>query len=265
MSADMSAEMSAVARPGANPVLQVDGLVKAFGGFHAVDGVSFSVQEGSIHAVIGPNGAGKTTLFNLISGHLRPTAGQVTLDGREMTGHAPNVIARMGMARAFQRTNIFPDLSVLESVECAVLARLGQSASLLPWRSGRARDEARELLQTVGLAEHADARASTLSHGDQRTLEVTLALATQPRILLLDEPTAGMSPFETEHMVGLVRDLARSRGVTVLFCEHDMHTVFSVSDRVTVMHRGQVIADGTPEEIRADEQVISVYLGRRGH
>lgn len=244
-------------------ILAVEQLMKTFGGFHAVDGVSFTVAEGTIHAVIGPNGAGKTTLFNLITGHLRPTAGRVLLAGADMTGKAPNVMSRRGLTRAFQRTNIFPNLSVLESIECAINARKRKSASLLPWQRQSAHIEAGKLIEDVGLGEMRDAIASTLSHGDQRTLEVTLALATEPQLLLLDEPTAGMSPWEAERMVKLVQELARSHRVTVLFCEHDMNTVFGISDRVTVMHRGQVIADGPPEQVRADEQVVSVYLGQR--
>lgn len=246
-------------------LLEIDNLAKVFGGFHAVDGVSFGVDEGSIHAVIGPNGAGKSTMFNLVTGHLRPSAGQVRFAGGDVTGKPPNAMARLGLTRAFQMTNIFPELSVLESVECAVNVRRRHAANLLPWRRNAARAEAEKLLATVGLSEVRDTIASTLSHGDQRTLEVTLALATEPKLLLLDEPTAGMSPWETEHMVEMVRDLARSRGLTVLFCEHDMDTVFSISDRVTVLHRGQVIADGTPAQVRANEQVISVYLGHRKH
>lgn len=246
-------------------LLEIRNLSKAFGGFHAVDDVTFAVDEGTIHAVIGPNGAGKTTVFNLITGYLRPTAGTVRLADASISGKTPDFIARCGLARAFQVTNIFPRLSVLESVECAVNAQRRRSASLITRNRRKARHAARELIETVGLAEQCDAIAATLSHGDQRTLEVTLALATRPRLLLLDEPTAGMSPWETERMVGLVQDLARSRGLTVLFCEHDMRTVFSISDRVTVLHRGQIIADGTPDVVRQDEQVTDVYLGRRSH
>ncbi|HEX7387772.1 MAG TPA: ABC transporter ATP-binding protein [Castellaniella sp.] len=244
-------------------LLDVTELRKTFGGFHAVDGVSFAVEEGSIHAVIGPNGAGKTTMFNLISGHSHPSAGAIRFAGDDVTQSSPDAMVRRGLTRAFQVTTIFPKLTVLESVECAISARRHQSASLWLWNRPTARAEALQLLETVGLAELADVQAATMSHGDQRTLEVTLALATQPKLLLLDEPTAGMSPFETKKMVELVRDLTRSRGLTVLFCEHDIGTVFTISDKVTVLHRGQIIADGAPDAVRTDQRVIDVYLGRR--
>lgn len=244
-------------------LLEIHDLRKTFGGFHAVDGASLEVTQGSIHAVIGPNGAGKTTLFNMVTGHLKPTSGHVFFDGQEITGKSPDALARMGLTRAFQITTIFPKLSVLDSVECAVSARMHQAASLWPGRRRRARAAAEELLQSVGLEDMADNIASTLSHGDQRTLEVTLALAAEPKLLLLDEPTAGMSPFETRRMVSLVQDLIRSRGLTLLFCEHDIGTVFSISDRVTVMHQGRVIADGSPEQVRHDQHVIDVYIGKQ--
>jgi len=244
-------------------MLEVTDLKKTFGGFNAVDGMSFAVEENTIHAVIGPNGAGKTTMFNLISGHLRPTCGSVRFAGKEVAGKTPDAMARLGLTRAFQVTTIFPRLSVLESVECAISARRRKGVSLCPWQRKPARAEAAELLETVGLSELRESVAATLSHGDQRTLEVALAIATRPRLLLLDEPTAGMSLWEAKRMVELVQNLTRSRGLTVLFCEHDISTVFSISDRVTVMHRGRVIADGTPQEVRADQYVIDVYLGQR--
>lgn len=244
-------------------LLQIDNLAKVFGGFRAVDGVSFEVAPGSIHAVIGPNGAGKTTMFNLMTGYLRPTGGRVRFDDQDVTGRRPHWLARRGMARAFQITSVFPRLSVRENVECAVIARRQLSGSLFFQRRHSANLEAAELIETVGLTHVRDAQANTLSHGDQRTLEVLLALATQPRLLMLDEPTAGMSPWETERMVELVQSLARSRGLTVLFCEHDMDVVFNISDRVTVLHQGKVIADETPDVVRRDTNVIKVYLGEK--
>lgn len=246
-------------------LLKIDSLAKAFGGFRAVDGVSFDVAQGTIHAVIGPNGAGKTTMFNLMTGHLRPSGGSIHFDGGDVTGRAPHWLARRGVARAFQITSVFPRLSVRENVECAVLAQLRLSGSLLFPTRRRASAEAGELIETVGLTHVVDDPAHTLSHGDQRTLEVVLALATKPRLLMLDEPTAGMSPWETERMVGLVQELARSRGLTVLFCEHDMDVVFNISDRVTVLHQGRVIADDKPEVVRQDNNVIRVYLGEKYH
>lgn len=246
-------------------LLRIDSLAKAFGGFRAVDGVSFDVAPGTIHAVIGPNGAGKTTMFNLMTGYLRPTGGAIHFDGRDVTGRPPHWLARRGVARAFQITSVFPRLSVRENVECAVLAQRRLSGSLLFTRRRRAEVETGELIETVGLTHVVDAQANTLSHGDQRTLEVVLALATKPRLLMLDEPTAGMSPWETERMVELVRGLARSRGLTVLFCEHDMDVVFNISDRVTVLHQGRVIADDKPEVVRHDSNVIRVYLGEKHH
>ena len=242
-------------------ILQASGLVKNFGGFHAVDGVDLSVEDGAIHALIGPNGAGKTTLFYLLAGFIRPSAGRIAFAGRDITGQPPNRIARAGIVCAFQITHVFPRMSVLDCVTCAVIART-RSAGRFWSGVGRApRDEAMALLDTVGLADIAEQRAGTLSHGDQRVLEVALALATAPRVLLLDEPTAGMSPLETERTVALVRRLARERSLTVLLVEHDVNVVFSVSDTVTVLHQGRVLTEGPPATVRADPEVISVYLG----
>jgi branched-chain amino acid transport system ATP-binding protein len=243
------------------PLLRAEGLMKSFGGFRAVDGVELQVAAGTVHAVIGPNGAGKTTLFNLLAGYTRPTAGHVRFESRDITGLAPDAICRRGIVCTFQITEIFPRLTVTESVECAVLARLRQQWRLWAGLGGRARDEAWELLEVVGLAGVADQRSGALSHGDKRVLEVALALATQPRLLLLDEPTAGMSPVETERTVGLVRRLARERNLTVLLVEHDVKVVFSVSDRITVMHQGRVLKEGEPDEVRRSAEVIDVYLG----
>ncbi len=245
----------------AQPLLEVRGLTKAFSGFTAVEGVDLAVLPGTIHSVIGPNGAGKTTLFRLLTGVHRPTSGSIRFEGRELGGARPHVVSRRGLTQSFQITNVFPRMTVLESVQVAILARHRRSRDFASSRLGRVAAEAREMLDEVGLAQAMDAQAQTLSHGDQRVLEVTLALATRPRLLLLDEPTAGMSPAETGRMVDLVTGLARARGLTVVLSEHDMDIVFGVSDEVTVMHRGRVICHGSPAEVQADPQVADVYLG----
>lgn len=246
---------------GTQPLLDVRGLTKVFGGFAAVSEVDLAVRPGTIHSVIGPNGAGKTTLFRLLTGAHRPTGGVIRFDGREMTGARPHLVSRRGLAQSFQITNVFPRLTVIESVQVAVLARHRRSWDFISTRQDTITAEAAELVHEVGLAAVADAPAQTLSHGDQRVLDVALALATRPRLLLLDEPTAGMSPAETGRMVALVSGLAEARGLTVVLSEHDMDIVFGVSDEVTVLHRGRVISHGSPAEVQADPQVAEVYLG----
>jgi len=243
------------------PLLDVRGLTKVFGGFAAVSEVDLAVRPGTIHSVIGPNGAGKTTLFRLLTGVHRPTRGSVRFDGRDIAGAAPHLVSRRGLAQSFQITNVFPRMTVFESVQVAILARHRRSWNFVSARQDKVAGEARELLGEVGLAGLGDAEAQTLSHGDQRVLEVTLALATQPRLLLLDEPTAGMSPAETGRMVSLVTGLAEARGLTVVLSEHDMDIVFGISDEVTVLHRGTVISHGPPGKVREDPQVAEVYLG----
>lgn len=242
-------------------LLEAHGLVKTFGSFHAVDGVDLTVAEGTIHAVIGPNGAGKSTLFRLLTGVYPPTSGKIRLADKDLTKASTHRVARSGLVQVFQITNIFPRLSILESVTTALLARDGSSTSVLSRKQRRLEAEASDLLGEVGLGEVARNEARTLSHGDQRALEVAMALASGPRLLLLDEPTAGMSPFETERMVELVRSLNRSRQLTVLLSEHDMDIVFDVSEIVTVLHFGKVIMEGTPDAVSKDEQVMAVYLG----
>ncbi|HET9169798.1 MAG TPA: ABC transporter ATP-binding protein [Actinospica sp.] len=243
------------------PLLTIRGLTRDFGGFRAVAGVDLDVAPGAIHSVIGPNGAGKSTLFSLITGERRPTAGTVRFAGRDLTGRPPHAVTRAGLAKAFQTTSIFPRLTVRESVCAALLAR-NRQANLLRRRAGAAlRAEAETICEALGLAEHMHLQGSVLSHGDQRALEVALALATAPRLLLLDEPTAGMSPFETSRVVGQITRLARERGLTVLFSEHDLDTVFAISDEVTVMHQGRVLAHGPAAEVRANDEVMAVYLG----
>jgi len=242
-------------------LLSARGLRRTFGTFHAVDGVDLDVRRGSIHSVIGPNGAGKTTLFRLLTGILRPTAGTLHFGGEPIAGQPVHVIARRGLVQAFQATNIFPRLSVRESLRAALVSRHGRTRDLLSWSQPAMEQEASALLDTVGLTRLAEEEAQKLSHGDQRALEVALALAMRPRLLLLDEPTAGMSPFESRKMVQLVQRLAAEEHLTVILSEHDMETVFGISDRVSVMHQGRVIADGPAREVRANSDVMAIYLG----
>jgi branched-chain amino acid transport system ATP-binding protein len=243
-------------------LLEVENLMKAFGGFQATNGVNLSLERGSLRALIGPNGAGKTTLFNQITGYLVPDSGRIAFKGEEITGLHPYEISRKGITRAFQIINIFPRLAVVESVQLAILAKRGHTLKFFAPARGMVRDEALAVLETVGLAERAETRARELSHGDQRVLELALALAGDPELLLLDEPMAGMSPFERVKVTELIQKIHDDRGLTILFCEHDMDVVFGISERVTVLHQGQVIAEGKPEDIKKNEEVHMVYLGQ---
>ena len=243
--------------------LEVHGLRKTFDGFKAIDGVDFSVEQGSISAIIGPNGAGKTTLFNLITGHVPVDEGRVSLFGRDVTAVAPHRLCRLGVGRSFQRTNVFRNLSVFENVQAAFISHRGSGWQLLRPSKGMFVGETESLLASVGLAEKGALLAGTLSHGDQKQLELGVTLALEPRLLLLDEPTAGMSASETRLCMELIRRIARERGLTLLFTEHDMEFVFGIADRILVLYQGGVLADGKPEEIRTAAEVRRVYLG--GH
>ena len=243
-------------------LLQIENLMKAFGGFQATDHVNLSIEKGSLRSLIGPNGAGKTTLFNQITGYLVPDSGRVVFKGEEITGLHPYEISRIGITRAFQIINIFPRLTVLESVQLAILAKRGHTLRCFAPAKRMVWEEAMTVLETVGLAERAALRARELSHGDQRVLELALAIAGEPELLLLDEPMAGMSPFERVKVTELIQKIHQDRGVTVLFCEHDMDVVFGISEKVTVLHQGRVIAEGKPEEIKKNEEVHMVYLGQ---
>ena len=243
------------------PLLSVRGLVKTFGGLIATDSVDLTVMRGSVHAVIGPNGAGKSTLFNLISGDIRPDAGTVTFDGVDITGAPPQRLAHAGMGRAFQTTAVFPSLSVFDNVRLAIMGIRGDTRRPFGIASRLHRNRVEEILIAVGLLEHAQRRASEMSHGDQRALELAISLALGARLLLLDEPTAGMSPYETRRTLELLRTVTASHGVTLLITEHDMEVVFGIASTVTVMADGKVLAEGTPEEVRAHPDVIRVYLG----
>ena len=244
-------------------MLDVRDLRKSFDGFQAVAGVSFSVPRGSISAIIGPNGAGKTTLFNLITGHIQPDAGSVSFKGQEITGIAPHDLCRLGMGRSFQRTNIFPRLTVFQNIQAAFLCHRGRGWNLMAKVDRFYRGETEALLVSVGLLDKAGEVAGFLSHGNQKQLELGITLALEPEILLLDEPTAGMSAQETRESIRLIERIARERGLTLLFTEHDMEVVFAIAHRITVLHQGEVIADGTPEEVRAHPEVRRVYLGER--
>ncbi len=244
-------------------MLEVREIRKAFDGFQAVAGVSLGVVAGQIAAIIGPNGAGKTTFFNLITGHLRPDTGVVLLRGRDITGLPPHDVCRLGIGRSFQRTNIFPRLTVFQNVQAALLSHRGRGRDL--WtRVDRLYDtETLELLASLGLAAKAGEVSGFLSHGNQKQLELAIALASEPDLLLLDEPTAGMSAVETRETIELINRITRERGLTLLFTEHDMAVVFSIAQKITVLHQGRVIAEGTPLEVRADAEVRRVYLGER--
>ena len=242
-------------------LLEIENLMKSFGGFLATDGVSLAVEKGSLCSLIGPNGAGKTTIFNQVTGYLVPDSGRITFKGEEITGFHPYQISRKGITRAFQVINIFPRLAVLESVQLAILAKRGYTLRFFAPARQMVRDEAMSVLETVGLADKAGYLAKELSHGEQRTLEMALALAGEPELLLLDEPMAGMSPFERVKATELIQKIHEERGLTVLFCEHDMDVVFGISERVTVLHQGRVIAEGKPEDIKKNEEVNMVYLG----
>jgi branched-chain amino acid transport system ATP-binding protein len=244
-------------------MLEVRGVRKAFDGFLAVNDATVSVARGQIAAIIGPNGAGKTTLFNLITGHLRPDAGEVVLEGRDITGLAPHDVCRLGMGRSFQRTNIFPRLTVYQNVQAAFLSHRGRGRNLWARVDDLYRAETEALLASLGLRERAGETSGFLSHGGQKQLELGIALASEPSLLLLDEPTAGMSVTETRETIRLVERIARERGLTLLFTEHDMEVVFSIAQKITVLHQGRVIADGAPADVRADTEVRRVYLGER--
>ena len=248
----------------ATPLLLIEGLTRFFGALSALNGVSLKIAPRERRAIIGPNGAGKTTLFNLITGHLAPSAGRIQFDGDAITGLPPHAVARRGVSRSFQRTNLFPKLSVLENLRLAAAAG-GRGSYDLFGNIERYRaplDRARAVAEAVGLAGRLEEVAGRLSHGEQRQLEVGVALATSPKLLLLDEPTAGMSPEETQRMTRMLEGLPRE--VTLLIIEHDMDVVSSLADRVTVLHYGEVLAEGTFDEVKADPRVYEVYLGGAG-
>jgi branched-chain amino acid transport system ATP-binding protein len=242
-------------------LLATEMLSRAFGALRALERVSLAVAPRERRAIIGPNGAGKTTLFNVITGQLTPTAGRIVLDGARIDGLAPHAVARRGLSRSFQRNNLFPKLAVQENLRLAAAAGAPGSWDLLGSVARRAGPlaRAREVAAVVGLSERLAELAGRLSYGEQRQLEIGVALATAPRLLLLDEPTAGMSPEETARMTRMLESLPRE--VTLLIIEHDMDVVASLADRVTVLHHGEVLTEGTFAEVKADPRVYDVYLG----
>ena len=242
-------------------MLKVERVYKSFDGFLAVSGAELTVEQGQLVAVIGPNGAGKTTLFNLITGMLKPDRGRVVFKGEDISKLPPHDICRRGIARSFQIANIFPRLTVFKNVQVAVLSQQGRSRGLFRPASGMAIDETNAILETVGLMEKADYLAGSISHGDHRILEIAIALGNQPRMLILDEPTAGMSPDETAATMALIKRLAETQGLTILFCEHDMDVVFNTAQSIMVMHYGKTIIQAKPEEVRGNKDVQEAYLG----
>ena len=242
-------------------MLEIAGLSKSFAGFRAVSDVSLTVDTRQIAAVIGPNGAGKSTLFNLITGHLRPDSGSVRLDGRDITGAAPHRICRLGVGRSFQRTNIFSKLTFFENLQAAFLVHHRRGLNFWARSDALYRDETAALLVSIGLAGQENTVAGTLSYGNQKQLELGLALASDPQVLLLDEPTAGMSATETHETIRLLERIAAERELTLLFTEHDMEVVFSIAQKIAVLHQGQVIAEGLPQAVRNDPEVRRIYLG----
>ena len=249
--------------------LVVDGLTIRFGGLAAVEGMSFEVREGEVLSLIGPNGAGKTSAFNAITGYLKPAAGEVLFENRNITGKTSNEIAALGLVRTFQKTSVFGGRSVLENILIGLHLRSKQQAlAILLGLPSVAREEAkleaeaREILAFAGLGARADEPGSALPYGEQRLLGIAIALAAKPKLLLLDEPVSGMNPSETARFVQLVEKISAS-GVTILLVEHDMRMVMEVCDRIVVLNYGRIIAEGTPAEIQSNPEVISAYLGQR--
>lgn len=238
-------------------------LTKDFGKVRALNGVSLAVEKEEIRAIIGPNGAGKTTFFNVITGRFRSTAGKVFFEGEEISGMKPYKIAQKGICRAFQIINIFSNLSVLDNIVVSVLNKYKKNLKLFsaPEKHKDVMEEALRILENVGLERHSRFMARTLSHGDKKKLDIGIALARSPKMLLLDEPTAGLNPEETQIIIELIKAIAKKERLTIIFTEHDMHVVFSICDRITVLHQGEVIAAGEPEEVRGNKLVIEVYLG----
>ncbi len=245
------------------PVLELRNVTKSFGGLRVTADVSFSVAPGSISAIIGPNGAGKTTLFNQITGYLKPDGGKILFQGKDITNLSTREIVTLGMARAFQVTSFFPEETVLDNVRVACLSQMNKTRNLLKSVSvfNEATDQAFRILESIGLQNVADRAGFELAHGDQKLLDIGIALALQPKALLLDEPTSGMSPEERLLTRNLIKRLWKEFSLTLIFIEHDMDTVFGIAQTVRVLQMGRLLAEGSPEEIRRNPEVITAYLG----
>jgi len=242
-------------------MLRIESLQKSFDGFMAVADAHLSVGDGEVVAVIGPNGAGKTTLFHLITGQLKPDSGAIVFKGENIAGLAPHMVCRKGISRSYQVVNIFNRLTVFENVQVAVLSRRKKTLNLFRPAQTMAVNETREILDSVGLLDKADMTSGLLSHGDQKVLEIAIALGNRPELLILDEPTAGMSPEETAVTLALMKQLSSQRGLTILFCEHDVGMVFSIATQIMVMQQGRTIIQDVPEAVRSDPKVREAYLG----
>jgi branched-chain amino acid transport system ATP-binding protein len=242
-------------------MLKITDIYKSFDEFMAVGGADLTVREGELVAVIGPNGAGKTTLFNLITGQLKPNKGSVVFLDEDITNLPPYEICQKGIARSFQIANIFPRLSVFANVQVAVISQQGGSKQLFRPAQGIAVEETNRILESLGLSDKARETAGSLSHGDQRILELAIALGNDPKLLVLDEPTAGMSPEETDATMELIKRLTEERGLTILFCEHDMDVVFGIAQSIMVMHQGRTLIQGKPQQVRENEEAMKAYLG----
>lgn len=243
-------------------MLEVSNISKSFGGLRAVSGVSFKVRKASVHSLIGPNGAGKTTLFNLITGAFKPESGNVTFDNQDITSWPSQKLAKMGLVRTFQRTSIFKNLTVVENVALSIRSRDGLAQKVVhsDKREQDIQEEARQVLSLVGLKGRENEKAGFLAHGLQRALDIAIGLALKPRMIMMDEPLAGMSRGDRETVASLILKLRDELGITIVVVEHDVGMVMRLSDRITVMQMGQVIADATPDEIRNDEAVRKAYL-----
>ncbi|MEE9567406.1 MAG: ABC transporter ATP-binding protein [Desulfobacteria bacterium] len=244
-------------------ILEVRDVYKDFKGLEVLLGITLAIEKGERHSIIGPNGAGKSTLFNLITGKYKPSNGRIIFKGEDITGWSPFKINRGGLARSFQIINIFPNMTVFENMRNAILSKTGMRFNMISLLKGlnKIQDEANDLLETLGLMELSGIPAGELSYGQQRALEIGLTLATDPELILLDEPTAGMSTDETREAVRLIDKI--TEGKTLVIVEHDMDVVFSISDRVTVLYYGEVLATGSPQEIREDQEVKKAYLGSK--